>query len=65
MRIPRENQPIFFGLAVHQRGATDEGLETIALEVDFREVEARVAVQVRDDFAAPPWLERSAGEGAA
>lgn len=47
IRIPRENQPTFFGLGLHWRGATNQGLEIIALEVEFGEVEARVAALLR------------------
>lgn len=43
MQTPRDNQPTFFDLALQQRTGVNRVLDTIALEVDFSEAEARVA----------------------
>lgn len=43
MQTKRSEQPAFFDLAVQQRGASNQVLDTIAREVDFTEGEARVA----------------------
>ena len=43
MQIKRNEQPTFFDLAVQQRGAANQVLETITREVDFSEAETRVA----------------------
>jgi transposase, IS5 family len=43
MQSKRDNQTSFFELAVQQRGATNQVLETISREVDFAPAEERVA----------------------
>src|SRR5579872_1032152 len=43
MQTKRNNQPTFFDMAVQQRGAANQVLETITREVDFSEAERRVA----------------------
>jgi IS5 family transposase len=43
MQIQRDNQGTFFELAVAQRGASNQVLETIAQEVDFSGAEQQVA----------------------
>jgi IS5 family transposase len=47
MQTKRNEQPTFFDLAVQQRGSANQVLETIAREVDFTAVEARVAATYR------------------
>lgn len=43
MQMPRKSQSTFFDMAIQQRGGSNLVLETIAREVDFGEVETRVA----------------------
>lgn len=43
MQPKRDNQPTFFDMAVQQRGAANQVLETITREVDFSVAEQRVA----------------------
>jgi IS5 family transposase len=47
VQTPRDHQPTFFDLAVHQCGVTSRVLETIAREVYFSADDARVSVAYR------------------
>src|SRR5258708_253154 len=47
MQSKRDDQPTFFDMAMQQRGAANQVLETISREVDFSAIEQRVGTTYR------------------